>query len=548
MTTPKSRRTWSRQLVTARVIDLDDDPQAVPKGCQGSQKDSGKDAATARKSRQGPPKQAGASASSKHPPARSKKLLPAPTSKSKARPRSMRQGSQPSQPKEEQPRSSSRSRASAPPPKLGGEQAKKRLLQQQGPGSKRPGRARSRDERPGKRRQLDRAIAEAKPQSKGGPQHGKRVREDAVTSTARPRVLRHCRPGSRKQDTAKEFKMQQEQLVNQQKTEFVCAICLHLVGRGPSLTSCQHLFCGDCIAQWVGQKRGGAPCPTCNTIIHKHDLVSLNGGKCEFIHRLLCNVQVVCENNSSVRGPAGLCNWTGLYSEYQKHRASCCNLPLDADSAGSAHLEAAAASNAVVGVGAPVPAVPGPHSAPGVVQQQPAQQLHVRFSQGGEWCSREMVLQAPYGAQVTLRQPAQAAGSPRSKRHKRSRPAPSPKKKAATRKIGPVACRSIRCRSKCPDLPQLPTALEASLKEFPFPDDGRSLLAALTFADLSVLGASSRSSNLACYNEIWRRCQDFTYAAGDFDSRRATRLRSGRVLSSPAKSVADRLMRFLDRS
>ena len=85
------------------------------------------------------------------------------------------------------------------------------------------------------------------------------------------------------------------------------------------------------------------------------------------------------------------------------------------------------------------------------------------------------------------------------------------------------------------------------LPEVPFPDDGRSFLASLSFADLSVLRTTSNNSRQAVFQEIWRRCQDYTYLPGHFDARCPRRTRSGRILGAPdaVKGVADRLVRFL---
>ena len=100
---------------------------------------------------------------------------------------------------------------------------------------------------------------------------------------------------------------------------------------------------------------------------------------------MLHKLQVVCENNCKVRGPTGQCNWTGEYSEYQKHRASCQNLQSAEGPASDSQHEPASSSTALEDL---------QPEAPDNTQQQPPQ-MHVRFKQGDQWCSPEVVLRAP---------------------------------------------------------------------------------------------------------------------------------------------------------
>ena len=115
------------------------------------------------------------------------------------------------------------------------------------------------------------------------------------------------------------------------------------------------------------------------------DLWPLKSGKRELLLRMLHKLQVVCENNCKVRGPTGQCNWTGEYSEYQKHRASCQNLQSAEGPASDSQHEPASSSTALADL---------QPEAPDNTQQQPPQ-MHVRFKQGDQWCSPEVVLRAP---------------------------------------------------------------------------------------------------------------------------------------------------------
>merc|ERR1719389_1548584 len=101
--------------------------------------------------------------------------------------------------------------------------------------------------------------------------------------------------------------------------EFVCKICLvHVVGCGPKLTTCSHLFCGDCLQQWFAQhpsnqtwaqraKTGGTvPCPVCKTPLRKDSdvyAVEKNGtGHSPVLWRMIQSLRVRCKGQEGTCG------------------------------------------------------------------------------------------------------------------------------------------------------------------------------------------------------------------------------------------------------
>lgn len=142
-----------------------------------------------------------------------------------------------------------------------------------------------------------------------------------------------------------EVKVQEDQLLSEAE-EFICKICqIHVVGCSPKLTSCSHLFCGDCIAQWFSQhpesqswaQRARAagpervvPCPVCKQPLNeKRDLYPVCGvtSRSEnlLLWRMLSSLKIMCANHPKVR-PDGKCDWIGEYGSYQKHVWQCKNV------------------------------------------------------------------------------------------------------------------------------------------------------------------------------------------------------------------------------
>jgi len=166
--------------------------------------------------------------------------------------------------------------------------------------------------------------------------------EDAVNGAAQK--------GEETSSSPAEKKVQWDQLMldntedRQMIEEFVCKICqVHVVGCGPKLSRCSHLYCGDCIAQWFdahpksqswaqrAQAAGSVPCPVCKEPLKEGtDLFPVcAGGRTEsaFLYRMLSGLKVMCANHSRCRED-GKCDWTGEYGSIQAHMRGCKNEPL----------------------------------------------------------------------------------------------------------------------------------------------------------------------------------------------------------------------------
>mmetsp|Transcript_114850 Transcript_114850/g.366360 ORF Transcript_114850/g.366360 Transcript_114850/m.366360 type:complete len:898 (+) Transcript_114850:133-2826(+) len=152
------------------------------------------------------------------------------------------------------------------------------------------------------------------------------------------------RIGTREKLDLDEVKVQEDQLLSEAE-EFICKICqIHVVGCSPKLTSCSHLFCGDCIAQWFAQhpesqtwaqraRSAGpervVPCPVCKQPLNeKRDLYPVCGvtSRSEnlLLWRMLSSLKIMCANHPKVRSD-GKCDWIGEYGSYQKHIYYCKN-------------------------------------------------------------------------------------------------------------------------------------------------------------------------------------------------------------------------------
>jgi len=144
-----------------------------------------------------------------------------------------------------------------------------------------------------------------------------------------------------------EVKIQEDQLIGEAE-EFICKICyVHVVGNGPFLTNCSHLFCGDCLTEWfqihpecqswaqraksAGPQRN-VPCPVCKQNLNeKTDLypVCSTSMRSEnlLLWRMLSSLKIMCKNHPKVC-PEGKCDWTGEYGTYQAHIQGCENRPV----------------------------------------------------------------------------------------------------------------------------------------------------------------------------------------------------------------------------
>jgi len=148
-------------------------------------------------------------------------------------------------------------------------------------------------------------------------------------------------PESATSQVEDEVKVQADQLCSGDAEEFVCKICqTHVVGCGPKLTNCSHLFCGDCLGQWFNQhpesqtwaqraRSAGpdrvVPCPVCKQPLHeKRDLYPVDGATSRsenlLLWRMLSSLKIMCVNHVRM---GGSCEWTGEYGQYQKHISSC---------------------------------------------------------------------------------------------------------------------------------------------------------------------------------------------------------------------------------
>lgn len=150
-------------------------------------------------------------------------------------------------------------------------------------------------------------------------------------------------------DEPGEVKVLQTQLLRGQADdedvtkEFVCKICLDVVGCAPKLTRCAHLFCGDCIKQWFAvqpksqtwagraKATGAVPCPVCKEPLNEqddlHEVCPGQRGNSAFLWKMLSNLEVRCANHPACN-PAGRCDWTGTYGDFQAHIQCCDNEPL----------------------------------------------------------------------------------------------------------------------------------------------------------------------------------------------------------------------------
>eukprot|EP01006_Ploeotia_vitrea_P051941 TRINITY_DN67620_c1_g11_i1.p1 TRINITY_DN67620_c1_g11~~TRINITY_DN67620_c1_g11_i1.p1 ORF type:complete len:574 (-),score=54.36 TRINITY_DN67620_c1_g11_i1:200-1921(-) len=93
-------------------------------------------------------------------------------------------------------------------------------------------------------------------------------------------------------------------------SEFLCKICMQLVDY-PVYTRCTHVFCKNCLQQWVEQK---STCPTCNATLNYRDVGELKAA-CPLAWRILNKVQCKCPLENG-------CEWKGDYSELEAHMTS----------------------------------------------------------------------------------------------------------------------------------------------------------------------------------------------------------------------------------
>ncbi|KAI2502644.1 hypothetical protein MHU86_11838 [Fragilaria crotonensis] len=106
---------------------------------------------------------------------------------------------------------------------------------------------------------------------------------------------------------------------------FNCALCSNLVSDGYVTTSCGHCFCRGCFRTWTKTQLSTTAvrrCPKCEVKIASEG----NDGAVDWqvqtlikaqplVHRMLCQVKVLCPCRSSAR----TCYWTGDYGDLKEH-------------------------------------------------------------------------------------------------------------------------------------------------------------------------------------------------------------------------------------
>jgi hypothetical protein len=107
------------------------------------------------------------------------------------------------------------------------------------------------------------------------------------------------------------------EVANEQSTDFVCTICQHLA-RDPVVTSCSHMFCKQCLTDWLSSEINGkkqSKCPSCNK-----PRLTLSDCRAPdaLVLRMMNKVLVKC-----CHAQEG-CTWKGEYSNVAKHLSSSC--------------------------------------------------------------------------------------------------------------------------------------------------------------------------------------------------------------------------------
>ena len=96
-------------------------------------------------------------------------------------------------------------------------------------------------------------------------------------------------------------------------SELTCAICLN-VPLHPVMTSCQHLFCRDCLAQYQQQNEEISRCPTCRVESPQRPAALVAGS---LVYRIWSKTNARCGNCD--RG----CPWIGSISDLEAHYQAC---------------------------------------------------------------------------------------------------------------------------------------------------------------------------------------------------------------------------------
>lgn len=73
-----------------------------------------------------------------------------------------------------------------------------------------------------------------------------------------------------------ELDSDEERTIERIKTNFSCAICISLTEE-PCMTPCGHLFCSECLMQWVHSTEETI-CPKCRRMFRVDNVVSISNG------------------------------------------------------------------------------------------------------------------------------------------------------------------------------------------------------------------------------------------------------------------------------
>mmetsp|Transcript_7191 Transcript_7191/g.10948 ORF Transcript_7191/g.10948 Transcript_7191/m.10948 type:complete len:583 (+) Transcript_7191:87-1835(+) len=108
--------------------------------------------------------------------------------------------------------------------------------------------------------------------------------------------------------------------------EFVCSVCLSIVEH-PVLTKCSHVFCKNCLNEWLAQKRN---CPKCKTNLENSDDILPLETASPLAWRILRRVRVRCPLHTQG------CTWKGDYGDVGAHLTSSKTHKIDEKTSGPA--------------------------------------------------------------------------------------------------------------------------------------------------------------------------------------------------------------------
>lgn len=101
--------------------------------------------------------------------------------------------------------------------------------------------------------------------------------------------------------------------------EFVCAICLSIPLNPLIIRQCSHVFCENCIEEYLDHQIEviqDETCPVCRCQFACTDLSPLEK-ESTLAHRIWAGIGVKCEHHAEG------CGWTGSLSDYKSHARSC---------------------------------------------------------------------------------------------------------------------------------------------------------------------------------------------------------------------------------